>query len=313
MSQPLLRPQKLVKGDFIGLITPASPVADSSLVERGVRYLESQGYRVVVGENVGKRYGYLAGTDEERAADLHSMFEKKEVKAIFCLRGGYGTPRLLSLINYKRIARNPKIFVGYSDVTALQLAFWTKCRLITFHGPMAGVEMAQQMDPFTEEMFWRCVTSSQRLGAIPLSEDVQVLRKGEARGRLLGGNLSLLVSVLGTPYQPDFSGAIIFAEETSEEPYRVDRMMTHLHNAGVFRKASGLVLGQFTGCIPTDATKPSLSTEEVLRNSAQKFAKPALANLPFGHAARTMTLPVGVRVRFDGGRRLLEFTEPAVR
>ncbi len=314
MIKPI-RPPKLNKGDLIGILTPASPAADASRIEKGVRYLESLGYRTKVGENVGKVNGYLAGTDEERAADLHAMFADKEVKATICLRGGYGTPRLLSLLNYKLIARNPKIFVGYSDITALQLAFWKKCSLITFHGPMAGVEMANQIDPFTEEMFWQCVTSTKKLGRLSLPEEpkVETLHTGKASGRLLGGNLSLIVSLLGTQYQPGFTDSILFIEEIEEEPYRVDRMMTQLYNSNIFRKSNGMLLGQFSDCNPKDPTKPSLITEEVLQDSAAKFAKPTLANLPFGHISKKMTLPAGLRVKMDATTKSIDFLEAAVR
>jgi muramoyltetrapeptide carboxypeptidase len=231
------------------------------------------------------------------------------------VRGGYGTPRLLSLLNYKLIAHNPKIFVGYSDITALQLVFWKKSRLITFDGPMAGVEMANQIDPFTEEMFWQSITSSKKLGTVSLPENqkIESLRNGKASGRLVGGNLSLIVSLFGTRYQPDFTDSILFIEEITEEPYRVDRMMMQLQNSSLFKKANGMLLGQFTDCIPTDLTKPSLTTDEVLRDSATRFAKPTLFNLPFGHVSKKMTLPIGLRVRMDATKHSLEYLEAAVR
>lgn len=307
-------PPKLKSGDLIGIVTPASPVADATRIEKGVRYLESLGYRVVIGENVGKVHGYLAGSDDERAADLHAMFSDPRVKAIIGVRGGYGTPRLLSLLNYRLIGRNPKILVGFSDFTALQLALWKKCRLITFYGPMVGVEMVHQIDPFTEELFWRVVTSPRKIGNISFPDEppIESLRAGKASGRLLGGNLSLVASLLGTQYQPDFTGSILFIEEITEEPYRVDRMMMQLNNAALYRKANGMLLGQFTDCIPLDATKPSLTTTRVLRDAATAFAKPTLANLPFGHVSKKLTLPVGLRVRLDATAKTLQFLEPAV-
>lgn len=190
-SMQALKPRRLRHGDLIGLVTPASPIADASRLERGVHYLESLGYRVLPAANVNKMRGYLAGTDEERAADLHALFKHKEVRAIFCIRGGYGTPRLLSLLNYRLIARNPKIFVGYSDVTALQLAFWRRCRLVSFHGPMVGVDFGEEINPFAEEWFWKLVTTSGALGRLPIDgQTAMTLRPGKRRGRLLGGNLS---------------------------------------------------------------------------------------------------------------------------
>lgn len=310
-----LKPPRLQRGDLIGLASPASPVADATRIEKSVRYLESLGYRVLVGRNVGKTHGYLAGTDEERAADLQQMFADPDVKAIVCIRGGYGTPRLLSLLNYRLIARTPKIFVGFSDVTALQLALWKTCRLITFHGPMAGVEMADAMDPFTEEMFWRCVTSDKKLGELSLPERPHVLSRlrATASGRLVGGNLSLVSALLGTRYQPDFTRTLVFLEEIAEEPYRIDRMLTHLRNASVFAKASGIVFGEFTDCVPSDRTKPSFTVEEVLQDAARMFAKPVLARVPFGHVPTKLTLPIGLRARIDARRASMAFLEAAVR
>lgn len=310
----ILKPRKLKKGDLIGIVSPASPIADSTKIGRGVRYLESLGYRVTVGEHAGKTFGYLAGTDDERAADLHSMFSNKHVKAIIAVRGGYGTPRLLRLLNYQLILRNPKILVGFSDLTALQLALWKKCRLTTFHGPMLGVDMADPMDPFTEESFWQAVTTTSRTGKISLPDGttLSAIIPGTATGRLLGGNLSLLVSVTGTPYVPDFAGAIIFLEEIGEEPYRVDRMLTQLRNAGVFSRANGLLGGQFTDCSPKDPAQPSLTIEDVLAETGLSLAKPFLSNLPFGHIPTKLTFPVGIRVRLDAGAHSVEYLEPAV-
>lgn len=309
----IIRPPRLKKGDLIGIVTPASPAAEPARIERGVRYLESQGYRIQVGANVGKVFGYLAGTDEERAADLNAMFSNRHVKAIICVRGGYGTPRLLSLLDYRTIRRNPKILVGYSDITALQCALLKKCGLVTFHGPMAGVEMASEFDPFSEELFWRLLTSPKRIGNIPLNTDsVTPYGTGKAFGQILGGNLSLVISMLGTRWEPSFRHALLTLEEIGEEPYRIDRMMTHLLNAGVFARASGVLLGQFTNCIATDPSKPSWTTPEVLADILARSGKPALANLPFGHVPRKITLPFGIEASMDVTRRRIEFKQGAV-
>ena len=310
--QPV-KPSALKKGDLIGLITPASPVADPSRIERAVRYLEQLGYRTAVGKHVGQTKGYLAGTDEERADDIHAMFADREIRAIMCLRGGYGTPRLLPLLNYRLIARNPKIFVGYSDITVLQLAFWKKCGLISFHGPMPAVDMANGIDPFTEETFWRVLTSRKKLGVLPLDGGpLTALQPGKGSGRLLGGNLSLVVSILGTPYQPDFRGCVLFIEEIEEEPYRVDRMMVQLGNASIGQNSGGIILGQFTDCVPKDPTKPTLSIDEIVAENASIWGRPFLANLPFGHVPKMMTIPVGLRARIDSGAKIVEFLESAV-
>jgi muramoyltetrapeptide carboxypeptidase len=240
------------------------------------------------------------------------MFADRRVKAIVAVRGGYGTPRLLSGLKYRLVALNPKILVGYSDMTALQLALWKKCRLVTFHGPMAGVEMANKIDPFTEEMFWRIVTSATSMGEVALRSTPTRLTPGRSTGRLLGGNLSMLVSLLGTRFFPEMSDAVLFLEEIGEEPYRVDRMLTQLRNAGVISTCRGIVAGQFTDCVPKDPTKPSLSVDELLLQTARLTTRPVLSNLPFGHVPSKMTLPVGLRVRVDADACSVTYLESAV-
>jgi muramoyltetrapeptide carboxypeptidase len=308
-----LKPRRLRAGDLIGLVSPASPIADPTRIDKGVRYLESLGYRVEVAPSVLKNHGYLAGTDEERAGDLHAFFRRKEVRAIMCIRGGYGTPRLLRLINYRLIASNPKIFVGYSDLTALQLAIWRRTGLVQFHGPMVGVDMADPMDAFTEGLFWQAVTSTAAAGAIPIPDPQPApLTKGKARGRLLGGNLALLVSSMGTRYFPDLRGSLLYLEDIGEEPYRVDRMLFQLLNAGILGDVAGVLTGQFSDCAPKDATKPSFSVDEVFRQMADLTDRPFLTGLPFGHEARKMTIPVGIMARMDAARGTLEYLEGAV-
>ena len=309
----VLVPRRLKKGDLIGIICPASPVADPSRIERGVRYLEGLGYRTTVGRNASRRLGYLAGTDVERAEDIHAMFTDRNVRGVFCARGGYGTPRLLSLIDYRLIARNPKILVGYSDITALALAIWRKCRLVTYHGPMLAVDLADGVNPFAEESLWRVLTSPARRATLALADDSppRVMHHGSATGRLLGGNLSLLVSLLGTPYMPDLRRGILFLEEIGEDPYRVDRMLTHLRNAGVFSRSSGVAIGHFTDCVPRDAATPSLSLEAIMAGTAEYVGKPFLTGFPIGHENRMVTVPVGIRARLDADRGVITLLEPA--
>ena len=308
-----LKPSRLRPGDLIGLVSPASPIADPSRIDKGVRYLESLGYRVEIAPSVLKNHGYLAGTDEERAGDLHAFFARKDVRAIMCIRGGYGTPRLLRLIKYRLIASNPKIFVGYSDLTSLQLAIWKRTGLVQFHGPMVGVDMADEMDAFTEGLFWQTVTAASRVGTIALPDpQPTALTGGKARGRLLGGNLALLVSSMGTRYFPDLRDALLYLEDIGEEPYRVDRMLFQLLNAGILHGVSGILAGQFTDCGPKDTTKPSFSVDEVFRQIADLTGRPFLARLPFGHESRKMTIPLGITARVDASRGTIEYLESAV-
>lgn len=308
-----LKPKRLRKGDLIGIISPASTIADPARIQKGVAYLEGLGYRTLVGEHVLKTYGYLAGTDEERAADLHAMFRNPEVRAIMCIRGGYGTPRLLSLINYRLIARNPKIFVGYSDITSLQLALWKKCSLVTFQGPMVGVDMADSLDGFTENLFWHLLTSPKRAGSVLQPEEpVHTVCAGKATGFLMGGNLAHLVASMGTPYFPSFKGSLLFLEDIGEEPYRIDRMMMQLRHGGILRQAVGILAGKFTDCAPRDPAKPSLALGDIFREQAQVASKPFLSDLPFGHEAKKITMPLGLRVKMDAARQTVEFLEGAV-
>ncbi|HVK58094.1 MAG TPA: LD-carboxypeptidase, partial [Candidatus Kapabacteria bacterium] len=220
-----VKPPRLRKGDLIGLVSPASTPTPREKIEGGVRYLEALGYRVKLGRHVSKAWGYLAGTDEERAEDFNGMINDAEVKAIFALRGGYGTPRILDLIQYRALAKQPKIISGFSDITALQLAIYKKCGLVTFSGPMPAVEFWKKPDPYTEEQFWRLVTSKTAVGALenPLQERFDLHREGKASGVMLGGNLALVASTVGTPFMPSLKRAVLVLEEVGEYPYRVDR------------------------------------------------------------------------------------------
>lgn len=309
-----LKPPHLKKGDLIGLISPASKIADATRIERATRYLESLGYRTTVGPGTARLHGYLAGTDDERAADIHAMFENPAVRAIMCIRGGYGTPRLLPLLHYRTIARHPKIFVGYSDITALHLAFWKYAGLVSFHGPMAGVDMADPMDPFTEEIFWRLLTSTRKGGPIAFPDPrPEGVVPGRATGRLLGGNLALVTALVGTRYQPKFDDAILYLEDIGEDPYRVDRMFTQLRGASILSRCSGIMIGHFTDCVPKDPSAPTFTTDEVLREYLVTSKRPALWRVPFGHQRRNLPIPLGIRARINPEAGSVEYLESAVR
>jgi len=309
-----LKPPRLRRGDLIGIISPASAPSAQEKIDKGVQYLERLGYCVKVGRHVMAQYGYLAGTDEQRAEDLNDMLRDPGVKAIFAIRGGYGTPRLLHLVDYKAVRRNPKILVGYSDLTGLQLALYTKTGLVTFSGPMVGVEMWDNIDPFTEEHFWRVVTSSSRIGNLqnPDGELLVTHNRAKATGTLIGGNFSLLVSLLGTPYLPKLREALLVLEDVDEAPHRVDRMFMQLHHAGITKSIRGLILGKFTDCVPSDPTKPHLTIEQVLEGAVRRITCPVLANLHYGHIAKKLTLPFGVQALLDSRNGVLKILEGAV-
>jgi len=312
-DMPVLKPSILKRGDLIGVVAPAGPVTDVTRIERGVRYLERLGYHVLPGKHLTDVDGYLAGSDTDRLEDLHAMFRNTHVRAIICLRGGYGTPRLLSRIDYRLIRRHPKILAGFSDITALQLALWKKCRLVTFHGPMVASDMAESIDPVAEESFWGLLTSRKTRGLFEgHSFDLRLLRGGTARGPLLGGNLSLIVSLLGTPYSPKFTGAILAIEEIGEEPYRIDRMLNQLSLSRILPSVAGVLAGQFTACVPEDTTHPSASVADLLEEISGRLRKPFIAGVPFGHVPRKITLPLGVAVSMNGTRGSVRLLEAAV-
>lgn len=313
ISMNVLRPKKLSKGGVIGLIAPASAPVDSIRIEKSVNYLEKLGYRTLLGQNVGKSNGYLAGTDEERLQDFHSMFQKKEVEAIFCLRGGYGSGRLLSHINYNLIKKNPKILVGYSDITALQMAIFAKVNMMTFAGPMPTVDMWDEISPYTEDIFWRMITSDKKIGKLVnyKNEKLFTLVKGKAEGRILGGNLALINSLLGTEYFPNMKDKILLFEEVGEAPYRIDRMFNQLKLAKVFAKAKGIVIGQFVDCY-VDGNKPTLNLNEVIGDYFKNLKIPVIYNFHHGHITNNISIPFGAKVKIDSKKSTFEVLESAV-
>ena len=311
----IIKPKKLSKGDVIGIISPASSPDDFSKIESGVKYLEKLGYRVEVGKNVGKFHGYLAGSDEERLDDFHYMFKNKVVKAIMCVRGGYGTPRLLDKIDYKLIGRNPKIFIGYSDITALQLAILQKTGLVTFAGPMLAVDFADEVSKYTEEMFWPLITSNKNFGKIEFPEDEKIfsLVKGNAKARIAGGNLALVTSLIGTNYFPSMKDRILFLEEVGEMPYRIDRMLNQLRLTKAFSQVKGIILGAFIDCNETDPSKRTLTLGEVISHYFENLDIPVVYNFKHGHIKDSATIPFGIMVKINASRNYVEIAEGAVK
>jgi len=310
----ILKPAKLVKGDVIGFISPSSPVDDYERINRAVSYFERMGYRVELAPNLNKSSGYLAGTDEERRDDIHSMFSNKNVKAILCVRGGYGASRLLNKIDYNLIKKNPKIFCGYSDITILQNAIFKKTGLITFAGPMPAVDFYSETESYTEASFWNTLTSTEKLSvALPDDQKLYPLFKGSASGNIIGGNLCLFVTLLGTDYLPKPEESILFLEEVSESPYRIDRMFSHLLNTGYLSKLKGIVLGGFTDCIEKDLEKKSLNLGEIIDNYfCKELNIPAIYNYPHGHLAKNATLPIGIQAKIDADKCKISFLESPV-
>ncbi|MDP4175560.1 MAG: LD-carboxypeptidase [Bacteroidota bacterium] len=310
----VIKPPKLNKGDLIGIISPASSPDDLTRIEKGVNYLERLGYQVEVGKNVGQNCGYLAGKDEQRLEDLHYMFSKPEIKAILCVRGGYGSPRLLNLIDYNLIKKNPKIFVGYSDITALQMAFLKKAGLVTFAGPMLAVDFWNEISPFTEQMFWDVISSKKKFGKVtnPENERFYILKNGETEAQVIGGNMALICSIMGTNYMPSFKDTILMLEEIGEAPYRVDRMFNQLKLAGALDQIKGIILGRFVDCYESDEYKKTLTLNEVIDDYMGKLEIPVVYNFKHGHVKDNITVAFGLNYKINTQKGTIEMTESAV-
>ncbi len=309
-----LRPPALRPGDVIGIAAPAKPV-EADTVRRIERRLEALGYRVRFAPGVTERWGYLAGDDETRARSLSELQSDPEIRAVFCAAGGYGSTRILDRIDYRIFAEDPKIFVGYSDITALHAAVGGETGLVTFHAPMPMTFLGWEKtppDPRTETVFWETLQGRRGKGAVIAAEsdDAEpVLRvPGRARGRLAGGNLSLLCALMGTPWEVPSRDRILFLEDVGEEPYRIDRYLSQLRLAGKLRDAAGILLGSWSRCSP-ESPERSLSIREVLRDYFADSPVPVLAGFPAGHRRRNMTLPLGIRVELDADAGVLRFLE----
>ena len=307
--------KKLKFGDTLGFIAPSGAVRTEGAIERAVQETERMGFKVKLGESAGKKYGYLSGTDELRARDINAMFADDEVDAIVCLRGGYGAMRLMDKIDYDLIARHPKIFVGFSDITALHIALLNRCGLATFHGPMAAANWAgKPLDDFSRDSMYRSLMNAVPAGELsnPPEYPRQMVNPGQAEGLLVGGNLMLIASSLGTPWEIDTKGRIIFIEEVGERTYCVDRMLTQLRLAGKFDECAGVVFGDFADC-PVEYPEFGLTLEEIIRDVVAPCGKPIFTGLRCGHCTPKLTLPFGVKCRMDAEKCTLTVLESAVR
>ena len=306
--------KKLKFGDTLGFIAPSGAVRTEGAIERAVLETERMGFRVKLGESAGQKYGYLSGTDEVRARDINAMFADDEVDAIVCLRGGYGATRILDKIDYDLIARHPKIFMGFSDITALHIALLNRCGLVTFHGPMAAANWAgKPLDDFSRDSMYRSLMNAEPAGELanPPEYPRQMVNPGQAEGLLVGGNLMLIASSLGTPWEIDTKGRIIFIEEVGERTYCVDRMLTQMRLAGKFDDCAGVVFGDFADC-PVEYPEFGLTLEEIIRDVVAPSGKPIFTGLRCGHCSPKLTLPFGVRCRMDAEKCTLTVLESAV-
>jgi muramoyltetrapeptide carboxypeptidase len=317
-ARPIQRPKRLERGDRVALVGPASATFLREELEIARESLQALGLEVVIGGHLRDRHGYLAGSDRDRAADINRFFSAPEIRAVLPIRGGWGSSRLLPYLDYDAIRRNPKVVVGYSDITALLLAMHARSGLVTFHGPNG----MGRWDRYSVEHFTRVLFDGEAVTfgnprekkedeLIQTEFRVQTLTPGRARGPLLGGNLSIVAALLGSPYLPSFDGAILFLEDINEDIYRVDRMMTSLKLAGVLEKIRGFVFGTCEECEPGEGYG-SLTVEEVFDDHIKPLGVPAWRGAMIGHRMPQFTLPVGVEVEIDAAEGTIRMIEAAV-
>lgn len=307
----MLKPKALKKGDTIGITATSSPTTEEKVRAAKTR-LEEMGFRVKLAESCFSKHGYLAGNDQLRADNLNEMFADQGIDGIICLRGGYGAPKILDKVDFQLIKANPKVFMGYSDITALHMAMNQISGLVTFHGPMAASDIAGGLDDFSRYEFLKAITEPQPMGLIPNPENtkVETLVEGRAEGVIIGGNLALISATMGTPYEINTKGKIILLEEIGEEPYSVDRMLTQMALAGKFDDAVGIILGDWNDCQPKKHNE-SLSLMEVFQEIILPYGKPTIFNLKAGHCDPKVTIPFGVRGVLDATTASLEIKESA--
>ncbi len=312
-----VRPKRLKRGDHVGLVAPASANFRSVDVEIAQDVARAFGLEPRLGAHVRNRHGYLAGRDEDRAADVNAFFADPSVSAIFAIRGGWGCARILPLLDWDAIRRNPKVVTGYSDVTGLHCGLQSRTGLVTFHAPT----LLSDWPEFSVANFRKVVFEAEAVTMTnPPGEEERLVQRenrtrtiapGRARGRLLGGNLTVLTALLGSPYVPAFDGAILFLEDVNEEIYRVDRMLTQLRLAGLLGRVRGFVFGSCSECEPGEGYG-SLTLEEVIDEHVKPLGIPAYEGAMIGHQAQQFTLPVGVEVELDATAGSIRMLEPAV-
>lgn len=308
-------PKRLEQGAVIGLVTPGSPITDEQLKDT-VKKLESMGYRTYYKPSVLSVYGYFAGTDQERADELMHMFTNKGVDAIICVRGGYGSIRILDLLDFDQIKANPKILVGYSDITALLVSIYDRTGLVCFHGPFGITDFTDYVLKSFETMLvnpksWYKYPYQREENTKDNPEfDFYTITGGKADGELIGGNTSVLASMAGSKFEADFENKIAFLEEVDEKTYRIDRMLTQLVQATNLRDANGIVLGIFYNCNTND--QPTLTLRQAINDILKPLDIPVAYGFPFGHIKIIMTIPIGVNAKFDADRRTLKLLEKAV-
>ncbi|HLP91906.1 MAG TPA: LD-carboxypeptidase [Nostocaceae cyanobacterium] len=305
----IIKPPRLKIGDTIGLVAPAG-IIDAEDIETAKASLAKLGLKTKTGKHILDKYGYLAGTDSNRAQDINTMFADNSVKAIISMRGGWGCNRILPLLNYPLIRSHPKIIIGYSDITSLLLAINARSRLITFHGAVA----TSTWNDFTINYIQRILFNGE---AVTMQNNdheegkINIITPGTARGKLVGGNLSVLAAMVGSGYLPSWRNGILFVEDIGEDIYRLDRMLTQLKTAGIFHQISGFIFGQCTNC-KSDDGEPSFTLMEILQEHIQPLKIPAWYGSMIGHIRDKFTVPVGLDVEINADLGTIKLLEPAV-
>ncbi|HET6894180.1 MAG TPA: LD-carboxypeptidase [Candidatus Baltobacteraceae bacterium] len=300
--KPLLAPA-LREGDTVALIAPAGPLASDEEFARAQDVVRSFGLVPRIGRNARAKRGYLAGSDAQRVADFNEAARDPQVRGIFALRGGYGTMRILDALDYDALAADPKVVLGYSDLTALLNAVTQRTGLVTFHGPVAALSSFSDTE---REWLRRAVMQPHPLGALD-APGACVVAEGSSHGRLCGGNLSLVAALTGTPFEIDTSGALLFIEEVEEAPYRIDRMLTQLRLSGALSCVAGVLVGRCANCdVGADHPYAGMPLAQTLRDRLGDLGVPVVTDLPIGHRGEQWTLPIGARARIDGARIMIE-------
>lgn len=303
-AEVMLKGNALKAGDCIGIAAPASGIEDMNITAAIVK-LESWGYQVKLAPNLMAQSGYLAGSDEQRASDLNAMFADYEVKAILCLRGGYGSNRILDMLDYEMIKQHPKMLIGYSDITALHAALQQKCNLATIHAAMA-IDINDYAPNYTDEQLKHGLVnvnvSNSGEFILPQGYSLEVLNEGRAEGVLIGGNLSVIASLCGTPYELKGDNAILFIEEVGEDSYVIDRMLWQLWENGLLQKVNGIIIGNLRRCEPVEPLPYDYSVKQVFEHYAKLANVPVLYNIPIGHGSINGFLPLGVKAVIEANR-----------
>lgn len=305
-----LKPKALKSGDTIAITSPAGAVWDTAQIETFSTILKGFGFNVVLGKTLNEKWGYFAGTDELRAKELNDFFADKNIKGIFCMKGGWGCARLLDKLDYKLIQQNPKVLIGFSDITTLLVAITHKTGLITFHGPVGN----SGWNDFTKNAFTNVIQTAKpyTYASNPSNEDpIITINSGKATGELVGGNLTVLTSLIGSTYLHDWKGKLLFLEDFKEEPYSIDRMLTQLKLCGALDAVNGIIFGKCSKCVAEEPLK-SFTLSEVINQHLKPLNKPAFYGAMIGHIENKLTVPVGINATMDADSGTVSLNESSV-